>query len=245
LGTGNYNVSTARTYTDIGLMTTDDDIAADVSDVFNFLTGYSAQTEYRKLLVAPVNLRSGLLALIEREARHGQNGRIIMKMNSLSDYPMIEALYRAAQAGVRIDLIVRGICCLRPGIPEVSERIRVISIVGRFLEHARLFYFAHGGPNDREAMYSGSADLMRRNLDYRVEVLFPVEDPRLLMHLRDDILELQLRDNVRARELQRDGSYIRLEPRNGDDVIDSQAIHTDDEFVSRSRGLIMALRDSS
>jgi polyphosphate kinase len=245
LGTGNYNVSTARLYTDIGLMTTDEDIAADVSDVFNFLTGYSAQSEYRKLLVAPVNLRSGLVDLIEREARHGSAGRIIMKMNSLSDYPMIEALYRAAQAGVKIDLIVRGICCLRPGVPGVSENIRVISIVGRFLEHARIFYFAHGARDGGEVVYSGSADLMRRNLDYRVEVLFPVEDPRLLAHLRDDILELQLRDNVRARELQRDGSYVRRAPAEGEPVIDSQAIHTDNGAASRSRGLLMALRDSS
>jgi polyphosphate kinase len=245
LGTGNYNVSTARLYTDIGLMTTDEDIAADVSDVFNFLTGYSAQSEYRKLLVAPVNLRSGLVELIEREARHGSDGRIIMKMNSLSDYSMIEALYRAAQAGVKIDLIVRGICCLRPGVPGVSETIRVISIVGRFLEHARIFYFAHGARDGGEAMYSGSADLMRRNLDYRVEVLFPVEDPALLAHMRDDILELQLRDNVRARELQRDGSYVRLVPAADEPAIDSQAIHSTNGVVKRSHGLLMALRDSS
>lgn len=222
LGTGNYNVSTARTYTDIGLMTIDEEIAADVTDVFNFLTGYSAQTEYRKLLVAPVNLRRRLTEMIEREASHGREGRIIMKMNSLSDYQMIESLYRAAQAGVKIDLIVRGICCLRPGIPGVSETIRVVSLVGRFLEHPRIFYFAHGATDGGECIYAGSADLMRRNLDYRVEVLFPIEDPRLLAFLRDDLLGLQLRDNVRARELQPDGRYRRILPASDDAVIDAQ-----------------------
>jgi polyphosphate kinase len=221
LGTGNYNVSTARTYTDVGLMTIDPDIAADVADVFNFLTGYSAQNEYRKLLVAPVNLRRRLKEMIEREAEHGANGRIIAKMNSLSDYDMIESLYRASMAGVKIDLIVRGICCLRPGIEGVSENIRVISIVGRFLEHPRIFYFAHGSADSGECVYAGSADMMRRNLDFRVEILYPVEDPRLMAFLRDDLLGLQLRDNTRARELQSDGSYRRLVPGPDDQVIDS------------------------
>ena len=225
LGTGNYNVSTARLYTDIGLLTADPDIGADVSDVFNLLTGYSAQQEFRKLLVAPVNMREGLVALIEREMTHGSKGRIILKMNSLSDYGMIEQLYRAAQAGVRIDLIIRGICCLRPGIPGLSESIRVVSLLGRFLEHARLFYFAHGNEDGSECLYCGSADMMRRNLDYRVEVLFPVEDRRLLGLLRDDVLELQLRDNLRARELQRDGSYRRLAPAEGEMPLDAQVAH--------------------
>jgi polyphosphate kinase len=224
LGTGNYNAATARTYTDLGLMTVNEDIAADVSDVFNFLTGYSAQTEYRKLLVAPVNLRARVKALIEREAAHGEHGRILLKMNSLSDYEMIEALYRASQAGVQIGLSVRGLCCLRPGVPGISDNIRVVSIVGRFLEHARVYYFAHGAEDGGERVYAGSADLMRRNLDYRVEVLFPVEDPRLLAYLRDDLLQLQLSDNVRARELQRDGSYLRLRPDPDGHVTDSQAI---------------------
>lgn len=224
LGTGNYNVATARTYTDLGLLTVDEDIAADASDVFNFLTGYSAQTEYRKLLVAPVNMRAGLQRLIEREAEYGEQGRIMIKVNSLSDYPMIEALYRASQAGVKIGLIVRGICCLRPGISGVSENIRVVSIVGRFLEHARIYYFAHGTDEGNECVYAGSADLMRRNLDRRVEVLFPVEEAQLLAFLRDDLLGLQLRDNVRARELQRDGSYVRRFPGPDDVVVDSQAV---------------------
>ncbi|HUG14376.1 MAG TPA: polyphosphate kinase 1 [Thermomicrobiales bacterium] len=245
LGTGNYNAATARVYTDIGLMTTDEDIAADVSDVFNYLTGYSAQTRFRKLLVAPVNMRSGLTDLIRRETDQGSNGRIIMKMNSLSDYKMIEELYRAAQAGVKIDLIVRGICCLRPGIPSVSERIRVLSVVGRFLEHARLYYFAHGARDGGEIVYSGSADLMRRNLDFRVEVLFPVEDPRLLEHVRDNILGLQLRDNVRARELQRDGSYTRLGAIDDQPTIDSQAIFTREDLAAANSGILMSLRDPS
>lgn len=243
LGTGNYNVATSRTYTDLGLMTCDEDIAADVSDVFNYLTGYSAQSEYRKLLVAPVNLRSGMLNLIEREIEHGEKGRIIMKMNSLSDYQMAEALYRAAQAGVKVDLIVRGISVLRPGVEGISENIRVVSIVGRFLEHVRLFYFKHGGIDNGEAMYAGSADLMRRNLDYRVEVLFPIEDSRILTWLRDGILELQLRDNVRARLLQRDGSYVRLAPKDGQEPIDSQAVHLNYEPSAAARAFIDARRE--
>lgn len=243
LGTGNYNVATSRTYTDLGLMTCDEDIAADVSDVFNFLTGYSAQSEYRKLLVAPVNLRAEMLNLIHREMKFGDKGRIIMKMNSLSDYQMAEALYRAAQAGVRVDLIVRGICVLRPGVPGISEQIRVVSIVGRFLEHVRLFYFKHGSSDSGEAMYAGSADLMRRNLDYRVEVLFPIEDARIRSWLRDGILELQLRDNVRARVLQRDGSYVRLAPKDGQEAIDSQAVHLNYEPSAAARAFIDARRE--
>jgi polyphosphate kinase len=243
LGTGNYNVATSRIYTDLGVMTCDEDIAADVSDVFNFLTGYSAQSEYRKLLVAPVNLRSVMLSLIERELAHGEKGRIIMKMNSLSDYEMAEALYRAAQAGVKVDLIVRGISVLRPGVEGISENIRVISIVGRFLEHVRLFYFKHGGGDGKEAMYAGSADLMRRNLDYRVEVLFPVEDTSILSWLRDGILELQLRDNVRARQLQRDGSYIRLAPKDGQEAIDSQLVHLNYEPSAAAQAFIDARRE--
>jgi len=243
LGTGNYNVATSRIYTDIGLMTCDEEIAADVSDVFNYLTGYSAQTEYRKLLVAPVNLRSSLLKLIEREMEFGEKGRIIMKMNSLSDYEMAEALYRAASVGVKVDLIVRGICVLRPGIEKLSENIRVISIVGRFLEHVRLFYFKHAGPDGSETMYAGSADLMRRNLDYRVEVLFPIEDTRILKWLRDGILELQLKDNVRARQLQHDGSYVRLQPKDGQEPIDSQLVHLNYEPSAAARAFIDARRD--
>ncbi len=243
LGTGNYNVATSRIYTDLGLMTCDEDIAADVSDVFNYLTGYSAQSEYRKLLVAPVNLRSSMLSLIEREMQYGEKGRIIMKMNSLSDYQMAEALYRAAQAGVKVDLIVRGITVLRPDVASISENIRVISIVGRFLEHVRLYYFKHGGNEHGEAMYAGSADLMRRNLDYRVEVLFPIEDPRIRSWLRDGILELQLRDNVRARVLQRDGTYVRLTPKDGQEAIDSQLVHLNFEPSAAARAFIDARRE--
>ncbi|HMM40356.1 MAG TPA: polyphosphate kinase 1, partial [Thermomicrobiales bacterium] len=243
LGTGNYNVATSRTYTDLGLMTCDPDIAADVADLFNYLTGYSAQTEYRKLLVAPVNLRSSLIGLIEREMEYGSKGRIILKANALSDYGIAKALYRAAQAGVTIDLIIRGICVLRPGVTGVSESIRVISIVGRFLEHVRLFYFRHAGPDGGECMYAGSADLMRRNLDYRVEVLFPIEDRSILERLRDGILELQLHDNVRARELQRDGSYVRLAPKNGEAPLDSQLVHLSYEPSAAARAFITARQD--
>ncbi|MGH9174741.1 MAG: RNA degradosome polyphosphate kinase, partial [Vicinamibacterales bacterium] len=153
------------------------------------------------------------------------------------------ALYRAAQAGVKIDLIVRGICCLRPGVPGVSESIRVISIVGRFLEHVRLFYFKHGGTDGGECLYSGSADMMRRNLDNRVEVLFPVEDPRIRSWLRDGVLELQLRDNVRSRLGQRDGSYVRITPKDGDAIIDSQAVHLNFEPSAAARAFIDARRE--
>jgi polyphosphate kinase len=224
LGTGNYNPFTARIYTDLSFMTVDEDIAADVSDVFNLLTGYSEQTVYRKLLVAPVNLRQRLTQLIERETAHGKRGRIIMKMNSLSDPQIIRSLYRASQAGTQVDLIVRGICCLRPGIPGVSDNIRVISIVGRFLEHPRIYYFSHGNDDDSECLYAGSADLMPRNLDYRVEILFPVEDRVLLRYVKDEILKAQLRDNTRSHAMQPDGTYVRLTPNKGDTVVDSHAL---------------------
>jgi polyphosphate kinase len=223
LGTGNYNASTARTYTDMGLLTCRPDIGADVSELFNFLTGYSRQRSYRKLLVAPVAMREQMLELIEREmAVHlGQGGgHLIFKMNQLVDPQMITELYRASQIGVRVDLIVRGICALRPSVPGMSENISVRSIVGRFLEHSRIYYFHNGGA---EEMYLGSADLMERNLDRRVEAMFPVEDPALLRHLRDDLLEAYLRDNVRVRILQPDGTYSRLKPPPGEPVVDSQA----------------------
>jgi polyphosphate kinase len=223
LGTGNYNAATARVYTDLGLLTSRPEIGADASEVFNYLTGYSEKRDYRRLLVAPVTLRERLAALIEREAAHARNGkpaRLIFKMNQLVDGPMIQQLYRAAQAGVRIDLLVRGICCLRPGVPGVSETIRVISIVGRFLEHSRIFYFYNGGD---EEVYLGSADLMPRNLDRRVEVVFPIQDPALRAQVRDGILEVQLRDTVKARELQPDGRYVRVRPAPGEAPLDSQA----------------------
>lgn len=223
LATGNYNHATAQMYTDMGLFTVDEDIGADASDLFNYLTGYSGKTDYQKLLVAPINLRQELEALIEREIAHvraGRPGRLIFKMNALVDPGMIRCLYRASQAGVRVDLIVRGICCLVPGVPGVSDHIRVTSIIGRFLEHSRVYYFQNGG--DAE-VFLGSADLMPRNLDRRVEVLFPVERPALVRHLRDEVLEIMLADNVRARRLLADGRYERLAPAPGETPLDSQA----------------------
>ena len=216
LGTGNYNPITARIYTDISLFTARPDIAADVSDLFNHLTGYSRQRRYRKILVAPVNMRERLMAMIAREAewaRRGKPARLILKTNTLTDIPIIKALYAAAQAGVQIDCIVRGACCLRPGVPGVSESIRVVSIIGRFLEHSRIYYFGNGG---RYQIYCGSADLMRRNLDLRVEVLFPIEDLALKKHVRDDILEPYLKDTVGAHLLLSDGTYLRLRPAAGE-----------------------------
>jgi polyphosphate kinase len=211
LGTGNYNSKTARTYEDIGLFTASPSIGADVSDLFNSLTGYSRQRLYRKLLVAPANLRARIIELIDREAhsaRVGQGGRIIAKMNSLVDTDAIEALYRASQAGVEIDLIVRGICCLRPGVPGLSDRIRTISIVGRFLEHSRLWYFANGTTPE---YYIGSADWMPRNLDRRVEAVTPVEDVALDARL-STFLQTCLTDNRRAWELSENGAYRQRAP---------------------------------
>ena len=224
LSTGNYNAVTAHQYTDLGLFTCDDDIGADASDVFNYLTGYSDKRAYRRFLVAPVGLRTGLEALIRREMEHqreGREGRLVFKINSLVDKAMIQLLYEASRAGVRIDLLVRGMCSLRPGIPGVSERITVTSIVGRFLEHSRVFWFRNGG---KEEVYLGSADLMGRNLDRRVEILFPVLDPRLVSHIGREILQTYLRDAVKARVMQADGSY-RRRPQDGSAAqgIDSQA----------------------
>lgn len=208
LGTGNYNSVTARLYTDLGLLTCNEKITDDATYFFNALTGYSARQEPQKLLVAPVNMRERLAELILREIEHqkdGRAGRLIFKMNALEDPPMIRLLYQASQAGVKVDLLVRGICCLRPGVPGVSENIRVISIVGRFLEHSRIYYFQNGGT---EEVYLGSADLMRRNLSHRVEIIFPVEPPRLVGRLKE-ILDGYLADQAKARYLQPDGSYTR------------------------------------
>ncbi|MGH2538517.1 MAG: polyphosphate kinase 1 [Candidatus Promineifilaceae bacterium] len=213
LSTGNYNTTTARLYTDLGLMTGDEEIGADASELFNYLTGYSKQDSYRKFLVAPVNLRKHLLRFIQREASHKERGRIILKLNALMDQELIAALYRASQAGVQVDLLVRGICCLRPGIQDVSENIRVTSIVGRFLEHSRAYYFHNGG--DR-AVYLGSADLMPRNIDRRIEVLYPVEDPLLQREIVESVLEVYLADTAKARRLQADGSYLPARPASGD-----------------------------
>src|SRR5678815_4621904 len=167
-----------RVYTDLGLFTADPEVVADVSDIFNYLTGYSSQREYRRLVMAPMQLRTHIRELIRREAEHARAGRparIVAKLNAVTDDQMIRELYRASQAGVEIDLIVRGICSLRPGIPGVSEHIRVVSLVGRILEHSRIYYFANGG-GDQEEVLMGSADLMQRNLDHRIELLFPIED---------------------------------------------------------------------
>jgi polyphosphate kinase len=208
LGTGNYNTATARLYTDLSFFTCEPDLGADATDLFNSLTGYSRKSDYRRLLVAPVNLRDRLARLIRREIAHGPNGRLIFKMNALEDKQMIQLLYEASRAGVRVDLIVRGLCCLRPGIPGVSDNITVRSIVGRFLEHSRFYYFQNAGPNGgNEEIYSGSADLMPRNLDHRVELLFPVLDRKLMRHLRDVVLERLLEDNRKARIGRPDGDY--------------------------------------
>jgi polyphosphate kinase len=210
LSTGNYNAVTAQQYTDLGLLTCDDEIGADASDLFNYLTGYSAKTAYRKLAVAPTTMRGTFEDLIQREIEHqraGRRGHIILKINALADRRIIRLLYQASIAGVQVDLIVRGICCLRPGLPGVSENVRVVSIVGRFLEHSRVFYFRNGGD---EAVYLGSADLMPRNLNGRVETIFPVTDPRLINVLREEILAAYLADNEKSRVMNADGTYRRM-----------------------------------
>jgi len=222
LSTGNYNALTSRIYEDMGMFTCDEDMGADATDLFNYLTGYSTKQEYRKLLVAPVSLRKKLEKMIQREIEHAQQGRkahLIFKLNSLVDPQMIQLLYQASQAGVQVELLVRGMCCLRPGIKGVSENIRVTSIVGRYLEHSRLFYFHNDG---KESIYLGSADLMQRNLNDRVEVVFPVESKEQIKYLRHHVLETYLKDNTRARILQSNGTYTRLIPEAGKDAIDVQ-----------------------
>jgi polyphosphate kinase len=222
LGTGNYNVVTSRIYTDLSYFTCDPVIGTDVSDLFNALTGYSRKNAYARLLVAPTTLRREMIARIDREIHHHREhggGHLSFKMNALVDKPCIQALYRASQAGVKIDLQVRGICCLRPGVPGVSETITVRSVVGRFLEHARIYYFHNGGQHE---VLLGSADLMPRNLDRRVELLFPVLHPQWRDTLINDILAVGLRDNVQARRLLPDGRYERLHPLDGVQAVDSQ-----------------------
>ncbi|BCA52890.1 polyphosphate kinase 1 [Nitrospira sp. KM1] len=228
LATGNYNVATSRIYTDLSYFTSDPVICNDVSDLFNALTGYSRKPAYDKLLIAPKLLRKELIDRIEREITHHQAGRdgyIAFKMNALVDKACIQALYRASQAGVKIDLQVRGICCLRPGVPGLSETIRVVSVVGRFLEHARIYYFKNGGQDE---VFAGSADLMPRNLDQRVEILFPVTPPHWRDVLITEILGIGIQDNVQARELQPDGTYRRLHPSEGE-----SPIHSQEWFMSR------------
>ncbi len=224
LSTGNYNPVTARIYTDLGLFTCHPDFGADVSELFNYLTGYSRQAEYRKLIVAPINMRERLNLLIRREVKHHQAGRpagIVAKFNSLTDTQMIEELCAASRAGVPMDLLVRGISCLRPGLPGHSETIRIGSIVGRFLEHSRAYRFINGGQDE---IYLGSSDLMNRNLDRRVEVLFPLEDERIRERVRREVLELGLQDNVKMRWLQPNGTYRRAQAAAGEQPCDSQAV---------------------
>ena len=226
LGTGNYNPTTARVYTDIGLFTCDPDLGEDVSHLFNILTGYSEFPEWRKLAVAPRDLKAKLLELLEQEmalSTPDNPGRFIAKVNAVIEPEVMRALYRASHAGVRIDLISRGICGIVPGVPGVSENIRVRSIVGRFLEHSRIYYFQHGG---EPLVYLASADLMDRNLNRRIETMFPVEDPALRDRLINEILDLNLRDNVKARELQPDGTWVR--PACG---ADDERINCQERFI--------------
>ncbi len=211
IGTGNYNHKTAKLYTDLGLLSACPDLGADLTDLFNFLTGYSRQQSYRKLLVAPVNMRKRFLELIRREieqANQGKTGRIVVKLNSLVDPEIIATLYEASQAGVGIDLIIRGTCSLRPGLEGISDNIKVISIIGRFLEHSRIFYFYNGG---QEEVYIGSADWMSRNLNRRVEAVTPIKDPDIAKELQE-ILGIMLSDNRKAWDLQSDGQYIQRHP---------------------------------
>jgi polyphosphate kinase len=203
--TGNYNPMTALGYEDLGLLSADPDLGADVSELFNLLTGYSRQRRYRRLMVAPTSLRTGLLRLIREESDHA-DGRIVIKANNLVDIEMIDALYDAARAGARVDLLIRGVCCLRPGVPGLSERVRVRSLVGRFLEHSRIFRF--GSEARGLKFYIGSADVMDRNLDRRVEAVVPVCDPALQARL-DRVLEAELEDERLSWRLQPDGTWSR------------------------------------
>ena len=216
LGTGNYNPTTAKLYTDLGLFTANKAIADDASALFNFLTGYSQLHTWEKLIVAPLDLDRRTIELIDEQtdlASQGKPARIIAKLNSLADRDTIIALYRASQAGVKIDLIIRGICCLRPGLPGISETIRVRSIVDRFLEHTRIAVFGEG---EKQQVFASSADRMPRNFERRVEVMFPIEDPDLLRRIVDGILPIYLSDNQRARLLQPDGTYIRPTRKKGE-----------------------------
>ncbi len=223
LGTGNYNASTSRIYTDLGLFTRDPVIGADVADLFNALTGYSRVHSYRSLLIAPVSIRKGLFERIGREIElHRKNGggHIIFKINALVDRRCIDILYQASEAGVRVDLQVRGICCLLPGVPGLSENIHVSSIVGRFLEHPRIFYFRNGGD---EEVFLGSADLMPRNLDRRVEIIFPVNNPVIRRSIIESILSVYMKDTVNMRVLNPDGNYTKVGPKPGEAPCNAQA----------------------
>ncbi|HEV3440538.1 MAG TPA: RNA degradosome polyphosphate kinase, partial [Gemmata sp.] len=221
LATGNYNPQTARIYTDLGLFTCNSEFADDVSALFNYLTGYAELPQWRKLLVAPSRLQTVMIEKIEREATNqkaGKPARLLVKVNGILEPAVVKALYRASQAGVKIDMACRGICSLRPGIPGVSENIRVISVVDRFLEHSRIFYFENGGNPE---VYVGSADWMDRNLSRRVEVVFPVEQTDLKQRVIE-ILKITLADNMKARELLPDGTYQRVKPAEGMPALRSQ-----------------------
>jgi polyphosphate kinase len=226
IGTGNYNAKTSRIYTDLGLFSSRPELGADLTDLFNYLTGYSRQQAYRKLLISPVNAREQFAQLIQQEIEQvqtGDTGRIVAKMNSLVDPAIIALLYQASQAGVSIDLIVRGMCCLRPGIPGLSENIRVMSIIGRFLEHSRIYYFYNGG--DQQVLI-GSADWMTRNLDRRVEAIVPIEDPDIARDIHE-MLGIMLADNRQAWDLQSDGSYVQRQASPGGESISSHQILMD------------------
>jgi polyphosphate kinase len=226
VASGNYNPTTSCTYTDLGMFTVDPSIGRDATELFNFLTGFSQQTDYETLMVAPIDLREKLNALFDREIEHQRAGKpahIIAKFNRLADLQIIEKLYEASRAGVKIDLIVRGISMLRPGIPGLSENITVRSVVGRFLEHSRVFWFQNGGDDE---LYIGSADWMARNLKHRIEVIAPVTDPQSKRYLRHVLLDAYLRDNTKARELQPDGRYVPI-------GLDAQPFNSQEYFIGR------------
>jgi polyphosphate kinase len=228
IGTGNYNSKTAALYTDLGFFTCNPLVTSDVIELFHYLTGRSLKRDYRKLLVAPVNMRDRFLLKVRREIEHAKDGkpaRIVAKMNQLQDSKIIKTLYEASQAGVQIDLIVRGFCCLRPGVPGLSENIRVVSILGRFLEHSRIFYFLNDG---NEEFYIGSADWMVRNLDYRVEAITPIEEPSLRGCLRE-ILDTMLADVGSAWQLSQDGQWTRRHSEDG-----KPAMHSQDRLMAKT-----------
>jgi polyphosphate kinase len=230
LGTGNYDTRTARSYSDLSLFTADETFGADATALFNLLTGYSKPPQWRKFLVSPLGLKQTVLQLIEDEIRTGERGRIIAKMNALADPDVIKALYRASQAGVQVDLLIRGICCLRPGVPGVSERIRVTSVIDRFLEHARIWHFHARGA---KKVFLASGDWMPRNFVRRVDVAFPVESPQLKERILSEIVATMLGDNVKARVLRPDGTYERVTP--GSDGTGPAAMRSQERFMALAR----------
>jgi len=238
IGTGNYNIQTAKLYTDLGLFTCDPVLTQDTIELFNYLTGRSLKRDYRKLLVAPVNLKSGLMRLLDREIEHqkaGRPARIVAKMNSLEELDVCEKLYEASQSGMRVDLIIRGFCCLRPGVPGLSDNIRVISVIGRFLEHSRIFYFRNGAQDEVDGLfYIGSADWMYRNLLARVEAVTPIES-RAGRERCWEILQIMLRDRRQAWDMQPDGSYIQRRPEPGSAGTDAETLGTHEYLMRETR----------